>query len=48
VRPPSGILSPRVGTLINKAGTFVLPFLGIYLVARRGYSVAGAGAVVSL
>ncbi len=37
-----------VGTLINKAGTFVLPFLGIYLVARRGYSVAGAGAVVSL
>ena len=37
-----------LGTLINKAGTFVLPFLGIYLVARRGYSLAGAGAVVSL
>ena len=37
-----------LGTLINKAGTFVLPFLGIYLVARRGYSVVGAGAVVSL
>lgn len=37
-----------VGTLINKAGTFVLPFLGIYLVARRGYSLVGAGVVVSL
>ncbi len=37
-----------LGTLVNKAGTFVLPFLGVYLASERGYSVARAGVVVSL
>jgi predicted MFS family arabinose efflux permease len=33
---------------INRSGTMVLPFLAIYLTARRGFSPAGAGALLSL
>ena len=36
------------GTLINRMGTFVLPFLALYLTQRRGFSVAQAGMVASL
>jgi MFS family permease len=34
------------GTFLNKFGTFVIPFLTLYLTAR-GYSVAQAGAAIS-
>ena len=33
---------------INRCGTMVLPFLTLYLTARRGYSTAAAGAMLSL
>jgi MFS family permease len=36
------------GTLVNRAGAFVSPFLALYLVGPRGMSVARAGAVVAL
>ena len=36
------------GTLVNRAGTFVLPFLAIYLTQARGYSAAQAGIVLAL
>jgi MFS family permease len=36
------------GTLINRIGTFVEPFLALYLTASRHVSIAGAGAVVAL
>src|SRR2546430_8004168 len=37
-----------VGTLVNRAGGFVVPFLAIYLTQRRSLPVAEAGAIVSL
>jgi MFS family permease len=36
------------GALVNRLGSFVMPFLVLYLTGERGYSVARAGAVVSL
>jgi MFS family permease len=36
------------GTLINRLGGFVVPFLTLYLTAQRGISVAQAGLIVSL
>ncbi|WP_241759623.1 MDR family MFS transporter [Pyxidicoccus parkwayensis] len=36
------------GTLVNRLGSFVVPFLALYLTRERGYSVAEAGLVVSL
>lgn len=36
------------GTLINRMGTFVLPFLAIYLTQVRGFSIAQAGMVAGL
>jgi hypothetical protein len=36
------------GTLSNRIGGFVLPFLAIYLSRERGQSIAAAGAVASL
>lgn len=36
------------GTLVNRLGSFVVPFLALYLTRERGYSVAQAGLVVSL
>jgi MFS family permease len=36
-----------VGTLVNRLGSFVLPFLALYLTTGRGVSVAGAGALVA-
>ncbi len=36
-----------LGTFVNRFGSFVLPFLVLYLI-RRGYTVVQAGAVVSL
>ncbi|WP_019630924.1 MDR family MFS transporter [Actinomadura atramentaria] len=36
------------GTLVNRLGTMVEPFLGLYLVSARGLSLGQAGAVVAL
>jgi MFS family permease len=36
------------GILTNRLGTMVEPFLGIYLVAVRGFSTAGAGGVLAV
>ncbi|WP_163989756.1 MDR family MFS transporter [Pyxidicoccus caerfyrddinensis] len=36
------------GTLVNRLGSFVVPFLALYLTRERGYSVEQAGLVVSL
>jgi MFS family permease len=51
---PSGRGLPRAywyvwsGMLVNKLGTFVVPFLALYLTQERGFSVERAGWVVSL
>jgi MFS family permease len=37
-----------VGLLVNRIGSFVVPFLSLYLTQRRGLSVAEAGGLVSL
>jgi MFS family permease len=36
------------GTLVNRLGTFVVPFLAIYLTRERGFSVEQAGFVAAL
>ncbi len=36
------------GALVNRVGTFVVPFLGLYLTQRRGLSAGEAGLLVSL
>lgn len=35
------------GTILNKAGSFVIPLLALYLTGERGFSEAAAGLVVS-
>jgi MFS family permease len=35
------------GTLVNRLGSFVLPFLSLYLTRGRGFSVGAAGAVLT-
>jgi len=37
-----------IGTLINRAGGFVVPLLTFYLIGERGLSIGDAGAIVSL
>ena len=37
-----------VGTFVNRAATFVAPFLMLYLTAQRGLAPAAAGAVLTL
>ncbi|AGC42164.1 major facilitator family transporter [Myxococcus stipitatus DSM 14675] len=37
-----------IGTLVNRLGSFVVPFLALYLTRERGFSVERAGLVVSL
>ncbi|HET8722674.1 MAG TPA: MFS transporter [Anaeromyxobacteraceae bacterium] len=37
-----------VGLLVNRVGSFVVPFLSLYLTQQRRYSVAEAGGLVSL
>jgi predicted MFS family arabinose efflux permease len=44
---PSAFWWQLAGTLINRAGTFVQPFLVLYLTTERGMSPAGAGAVLT-
>src|SRR4051795_3106814 len=51
-RRTSGLPAPFwwlwVGTLVNRAGTFIEPFLILYLTGPRHLSVATAGTVVTL
>jgi MFS family permease len=37
-----------VGTVINRLGGFVIPFLSLYLTSQRGIPIAEAGLIVSL
>lgn len=37
-----------IASLINRAGTMVLPFLALYLTEERGFTTAGAGQVLAL
>ncbi|NMO22366.1 MFS transporter [Pyxidicoccus fallax] len=37
-----------MGTLVNRLGAFVVPFLALYLTRERGYTVEHAGLIVSL
>jgi MFS family permease len=37
-----------MGSLVNRLGSFVVPFLALYLTRERGYTVEQAGLVVSL
>jgi len=37
-----------LGILINRFGSFVIPFLTLYLTSQRGISVSRAGLTVSL
>jgi MFS family permease len=37
-----------IGTLINRAGGFVVPLLTFYLIGERGLSIGDAGAIVSM
>ncbi len=36
------------GTFVNRAGTFVVPFLAIYLTQARHFSIASAGAIAAI
>jgi predicted MFS family arabinose efflux permease len=37
-----------LATLVNRSGTMVLPFLGLYLTTKLGFSILSAGHVLSL
>jgi MFS family permease len=45
---PAAFWTLWVGTLVNRLGGFVVPFLALYLTRSRGLDVAEAGAIVSL
>jgi len=45
---PAGFWFLWIGTLINRLGGFVVPFLALYLTGERGLSVGTAALVVSL
>ena len=58
-RPSGGVAEPVgklprpfwfiwAGTLVNRCGSFVMPFLTIYLTQQRQLSIAQAGGVVAL
>ena len=36
------------GTLVNRTGSFIVPFLALYLTGERGFSVAQAGLVLTV
>src|SRR5262245_50535434 len=36
------------GTLVNRLGTFVVPFMALYLTRERGFSEVQAGLVIAL
>lgn len=37
-----------VGTIVNRLGSFVIPFLSLYLTSQRGLTVSQAGLMISL
>jgi MFS family permease len=43
----TGFWALCAGTFINRAGTMVVPFMTLYLVSTRGFSVVAAGEVVA-
>jgi MFS family permease len=45
---PSAYWVLWTGSLVNRLGTFVVPFLALYLTRERGFTVEQAGAAVSL
>ncbi|MDX2020929.1 MAG: MFS transporter [Deltaproteobacteria bacterium] len=45
---PAAFWTVWVGTLLNRAGAFVVPFLALYTTSARGQSEATAGLVVSV
>jgi MFS family permease len=45
---PGAFWTLWVGTLVNRLGGFVVPFLALYLTRNRGLDIAKAGAIVSL
>jgi len=45
---PSSYWFLWLGTIINRLGGFVIPFLTLYLTSRRGISVGQAGLIVAL
>ena len=45
---PAAFWTIWVGTLIDRLGCFVVPFLAIYLTSERGFSEARAGIIVSM
>lgn len=47
VRLPREVRVLVAGTLVNRAGTFVEPFLVLYLTAERGFTAAQAGLVLA-
>jgi MFS family permease len=47
VRLPREVRVLVVGTLVNRAGTFVEPFLVLYLTAQRGFTAVQAGLVLA-
>jgi MFS family permease len=46
-RAAKGYWTLWTGTLVNRLGGFVVPFLALYLTQRRGVGVAEAGVIVS-
>jgi MFS family permease len=45
---PAAFWTLWVGTLLNRLGGFVVPFLALYLTRSRGLGIAEAGAIASL
>jgi MFS family permease len=45
---PSAFWALWTGTLVNRLGAFVFPFLSLFLTGARGYSVAQAGVVLTV
>jgi len=45
---PASFWALWTGLLVNRAATFVVPFLGLYLVRERGFSAAVAGQIMAL
>ena len=45
---PRAVWVQGAATLVNRSGTMVLPFMSLYLTTRLGFSIVGAGRVLSL
>ncbi len=45
---PSAFWFLWMGTIVNRLGSFVAPFLSLYLTSQRGFTVSQAGLMFSL